>query len=62
MIVYENELLVGCDVCSLFTSVPIGKAVSVIHEFLLEDESLEDRTVLSADTIADLLNVCLRST
>ena len=43
-------------------NVPIGEAVSVIHDMLLEDESLEDRTVLSADIIADLLNVCLRST
>ena len=36
--------------------------LSVIHGFLLEDDSLEDRTVLSADAIADLLNVCWRST
>ena len=59
MVVDGNELL---DVCSLFTNVPIGEALSVIHDMLLEDESLEDRTVLSADVIADLLNVCLRST
>ena len=62
VVVDGNELLVSFDVCSLFTNVPIGEAVSVIHEMLLEDESLEDRTVLSADVIADLLNVCLRST
>ena len=42
----------------------IGEAVSVIHDMLLEDETLEGRTVLSADidVIANLLNVCLRST
>ena len=60
VVVDGNELLVSFAVCLLFTNVPIGEAVSVIHGMLLEDESLEDRTALIADVIADLLNVCLR--
>ena len=58
----EDEVLVSFDVVSLFTNVPIGEALQVIQERLREDESLGDRTPLSAGRVAELLEVCLKST
>ena len=57
-----DEMLVSFDVSSLFTNVPIDEAVRVIRGRLQEDETLEDRTTLSPDRVAELLEVCLRST
>ena len=45
-----------------FTKVPIGEAVEVIRSKLREDEDLAERTPLSPDGIAELLDLCLRST
>ena len=47
---------------SLFANVPIGEAVEVIRSKLREDEDLAERTPLSLDRIAELLDFCLRST
>ena len=58
----SDEILVSFDVSSLFTNVPVGEAVSIIRERLGEDGTLEDRTSLSSERIADLLEMCLRST
>ena len=58
----EDELLVSFDVSSLFTNVPIGEAVQVIQAKLREDDSLAERTPLSPDRVAELLDMCLRST
>ena len=45
------------DVTALFTSVPVEKAISVIRQLLMNDESLPDRTSLSPDDIAALLTL-----
>ena len=58
----EDEVLVSFDVVSLFTNIPIGEALQVIQERLWVDESLGDRTALSADRVVELLEVCLKST
>ena len=58
----EDEILVSFDVVSLFTNVPIDESVQVIHQMLKEDDTLEERSVMDADRIAELLEVCLRST
>ena len=48
---------------SLFTNIPIDEAVRVIFEKMNENEDLvSDRTSLTTDRIADLLELCLRST
>ena len=47
---------------SLFTKVPIDEAVQIIQDRLRKDETLCDRTTLSPDRVAELLEVCLRST
>ena len=58
-----DEILVSFDVKSLFTNIPIDEAVRVIFEKMNENEELvSDRTSLTTDRIADLLELCLRST
>ena len=56
-----NEILVSFDV-SLFTNVPVDEAVSIIRERLRENRTLGDRTSLSLERIADLLEMCLKYT
>ena len=60
--VEEDEEMRSCDVTALFTSVPVEKAISVIRQRLMNDESLPDRTSLSPDDIAALLTLCLKCT
>ena len=60
--VESDEILVSIDVSSLFTNVPVDEAVSVIRGRLREDETLRDRTILSPEWIAELLEMCLKST
>ena len=42
--------------------IPIGEAVDIIRDRLEEDDSLEDKTPLSPQRVAGLLQLCLRST
>ena len=59
----EFQSLISVDaLVSLFTNVPIDEALQVIQERLREDESLGDRIPLSAGRVAELLEVCLKST
>ena len=58
----EDEALVSFNVSSLFTNVSIGEAVQVIQAKLREDDSLAERIPLSPDRVAELLDMCLRST
>ena len=58
----ELEELQSFDVKSLFTSVPVIRAVDVIHTKLETDSTLENRTVLSPTNIAKLLKFCLSCT
>ena len=59
--VEAEEALVSFDVISLFTNVPIDEAVDVIHRKLTE-EDLVEWTPLPAERIAELLQLCLKST
>ena len=58
----ENEVMVSFDVQSLFTNVPIGHALEVIHKRLVEDQTLEDRTTLAEDKVTLSLKICLVTT
>ena len=58
----KDEVLVSFDVVSLFTNVLVGEALHVIQRRLKEDELLRDRTTLSAGRVAELLEMCLKST
>ena len=62
VLVDDGETLVSFDVSSLFTNVPIGEAVDIIRGRLEEDEDLLERTPLSPGRVAELLQLCLRST
>ena len=55
--VESDEILVSFDVSSLFTNVPVGEAISVICVRLREDETLGDRTILSLERLAELLDM-----
>ena len=58
----EDEVLVSFDVSSLFNNVPVDKTVQVICDRLQNDRTLSDRTTLSPNRVAELLEVCLKST
>ena len=60
--VEEDEVLISYDVSALFTSVPVNKALTVIHERLASDETLVERTPLSASQVTKLLEICLQCT
>ena len=53
--------MVSFDVKSLFTKVPVDKAMDVIKDKLMYDERLEERTTLSICEICGLTRLCLRS-
>ncbi len=45
----EDKCMVSFDVKSLFTKLPIDEAVIIIHDKLSADDTLSQRTPLSAD-------------
>ena len=47
----ENEILVSFDVVSLFTSIPVDKALGFVLDLLYSDESLASRTSLDIPDI-----------
>ena len=61
--VEHDEILVSFDVSSLFTNVPVGEAVFIIHERFRENKTLHGEQDLSSPKwIADLLEMCIQST
>ena len=48
-----TDKMVSYDVCSLFTSIPIDKAIKVIEQKLIMDPTIKDRSEL---------NICLNTT
>ena len=55
-------MLVSFNVTSLLTNVPVDEEERVIRDRLQNDRTLSDRTTLSSDRVAELLEVCLWST
>ena len=54
--------MVSFDVKSLFTRVPIQEALQVIEKRLVEDDTLEDRILMTPNTICHLTELCMKST
>ena len=52
-----GESLTSYEVTSLFTSVPIDPALIIIRDILEKDEKLNDRTVLSVQSIIETSGV-----
>ena len=55
----EDYDLVSFDVFSLFTSIPVVLAIQVATVWLSNDDTLQDRTSIPVDVIADLLHLCM---
>ena len=58
----EDEIIVSHDVVALFTSVPVDRATAIIHQRLLTDPTLTERTKISVDNIVSLLSFVLNTT
>ena len=57
-----HDKLVSFDVSALFTSVPVDQALDVIKIRLEEDQTLSQRTALTASQVIQLLSFCLKTT
>ena len=60
--VAPDEELRSYDVSALFTSVPVDKALVLIHKKLEEDDTLKDRTPMAPKDVVTLLGLCLNCT
>jgi hypothetical protein len=49
-------------VVTLFTNVPVDEALQVISKELRNDDTLAEESVLQAEAIMELLEVCLKTT
>ena len=56
---YESQ--VSFDVVSLFTSVSLEAARTIVFDRLSNDSTLEDRTTLSIAELTEALDLCLNS-
>ena len=52
----EDDELVSFDVVSLFTAIPVDLAIQVATVWISNDDTLQDRTSITVDDIADLLD------
>ena len=55
--VEDDEVMISFDVKSLFTNVPIKESLEVIYEMLSNDDSLEERTLLTKERIIEMLRM-----
>ena len=58
----DTEQLRSYDVKSLFTSVPVDKAIELVEKKLRQDPTLTDRTNMNPSDIAKLPTICLNCT
>jgi hypothetical protein len=55
------DILVSFGVVSLFSNVPVDEVLQVISNKLHNDDTLVELSVLQAEAIMELLEVCLRT-
>ena len=60
--VEDSEELRFYDVRSLFTSVPVDKAIKLVEKKLQQDPTLVHRTKMDPSDITKLLAICLNCT
>jgi hypothetical protein len=58
----EDEILNSHDVVSLFTNTPVDKALEIIKERLMSDNSWREVTKLEVDDVIELLEFTLTTT
>ena len=59
---YPGDTTTYIDFIGLFTSIPPSNEIDVVHQALLKDSTLSNRTYLSCSQICDLLHLCLDNT
>ena len=57
-----GDEFISHDVVSLFTNTPISKALEVIRQRLVEDNTLKQRSKLSVDDVMEILEFVLTTT
>ena len=57
-----GECLCSYDVTALFTSVLVDPTLNIIKDYLEQNTTFHDRTVLSVQNIIELLGFCLHNT
>ena len=58
----DHECMMSYDVHSLFTSIPIDPAITIIRKHLEQDKDLHQRTNMTVNHICCLLEFCLKNT
>ena len=58
----QGECITAYDVTALFTSIPVPSTLDIIRSKLEHDADLSNRTIMSADTVIELLSFCLNNT
>ena len=59
---YWLRVMVSFDVVSLFTLIPVHRAIEIARDNLENDESLDDRTSMTVNEICKLLEFRLNVT
>ena len=62
VLIQEGDIFISHDVVSLFTNVPIDKALEIIQERLQNDPTLKEQTNLHPTDIIKLLEFILTTT
>ncbi len=56
-----GDVMISCDVVSLFTKIPVQRALHIVEERITNDSSFGNRTNLSIENFMSLLRLCLNS-
>ena len=57
----EGECITSYDVTALLTSVPVSSTLEIIKNKLEQDMDLQNRSIMTADNIIELLGFCVNN-
>lgn len=60
--IQPSAIMVRFDLKSIFTQIPVGEALNIVEEKLVNNDPLENRTTLDPEIIIDLIKFCMSST